>query len=400
MLAGRDVWWNRIELLCKLSSSISSTDFTTVGAIAGGKLLTSDCPAYNVKQDGISIDLVGEQDPIHTAGQMVVTITIAALSYSYSATVAGAPGSQSGMVAINNYKKYCQGGVFLEYWDSIEIWANGTLITTLGSGSLMSSFNTPVGVPLLGVCATVSGAVSPNPSLVVGVPPAYNFVQDNHVSASAVITGGWRVREFDLGIWTAWPVNLRYVPLPAGGGCDASASVATVSASNTYNVNITCHAYQQLATTDNGLYTCYCNPADHSIGTPSITHVWQTTAESDRNNGSVTLVPNLAKGVNRIAADYAAFIARGGFPQALGASSYTCYDGTHEPPDPTVSTVEFYPRLGADKRRVTNAYHSIEYPFTVDSYAPYSTNGYAQKGRSTYQQVIQPGSCPVDGGGA
>lgn len=336
---------------------------------------------------------------MHPSGYSAVQIQLPDLSFNQTYSSSTFLSSQSGMVAFNGFALYQTGGAWLVKWTSIEIWANGTLQTTLSGGSLTSSRLCPTGVPFFGDGVTMGGNSSPNPLALIGVPGSSTTVGSTTTSGGCTVTGGYRFRETPTGAWQTLPVNLSPVSIPSVS-CDASASTGVVSVSNTNNASIQSNFYQGDTTTYDGRYTCYCDSSDHSIGTPSITDVYQRVVESDYCGGTVTLLPNLTKGLGRIRTDdFAELVYRGGFPLVQGAAGANCVDVTlPEPPDPTVNTVTFHPQLSQKWDKVTGSIHTIEQPFGFATFAPYTLAGYAFKGRSTGTVPIQVGSCPVIGG--
>ena len=378
-----------------MGASVSSTNFASVGGIMSGSLVGQYCPDPTTVTTGISIGMSAEKDPMHSSGLSSVLIQLPDLGFDHTYSSSSFLSSQSGMVAFNGFALYQTGSAWLVKWTSIEIWANGTLQTTLGASSLTSSRLCPTGVPFIGAGVSVAGAAVPNPAMTAGVPTGSTTVGTANTSGGCTVTGGFRFRETPTGAWQTLPVNLSPVSIPSVS-CDASASGSTVSVGNTNNASVQSNYYQGTTTTYDGRYTCYCNPSDHSIGTPSITDVYQTVAESDHQNGSVTLLPNLTKGLGRIRADdFAELVYRGGFPLVQGAAGASCQDVTMDPPSPTVNTVTFHPQLAQKWAKVTGTAHVIEQPLGFATYAPYVVGGYAFKGRQTNIVTIQPGACPI-----
>lgn len=193
--------------------------------------------------------------------------------------------------------------------------------------------------------------------------------------------GGWRGK-ID-GEWVALPITLLSLRLPPVlSGCSAPLNTATITGTNTWDATITVHAEYDGNTYPRETWECCECPDGTEATLCSTVYIDPFDTLERREQGTLVLLPDLEKSVNRMCAqDYGAVVYRGGTPQVRGTAVQVCckrfFTDCDEPP-------EACPSLGTSRTQITHVRrseswnfveqgeHGIEAPFAETTYAPYS----------------------------
>lgn len=314
-------------------------------------------------------------------------------------TVSGSGYQATSIVArFINLKIYSKltGALYRVMWDSIEIYVNGSLSTTLGSGDETSAglvyYLNYIGVPFQ-IQGSATGGVDTSwtydpcdPSDVASGNWNYNV--------PAVIEGGWRFEDTGESTWSALPVYVD-VRSVAGSGCPFGlTATGIVSAADTYSgtVNVTAKGSQVLeylgrtfgegytrvecqdgfgntTATADLLMVEPCADLCDSSATDPYRDYYRTTLTNEPASGSIMLLPNLEKDIYKLGgAGFKSLIYRNDFPEVLGSASRTCtIDAVSTSAS---STPQIYPSSAAFLGAVGSADHAMEDFLALDTVAP------------------------------
>lgn len=278
----------------------------------------------------------------------------------------------------------------------LRFYTSAGLYYTHGAAiELDSSFWAPSGIPLMGVAPTLSASASVNPAITQGALAGVCEVRNTYATAAMDATGGYRFKLAGEGSWSSLPVSLSILAPPALA-CDISATRDDPAATTTWEA--TASAYQ--ASSDVSTYrgTQECDQCTNGTATvPAVYDVWDRVVEWTSRSAQVTLIPALAKSVERWGdgSDYRALIERGGLPWAKSSSAAYCTDWWADTTDTDTDESELHPEYTAMLLPVDNAASTIEDPFGEVSYAPYQLSTLYFRARDFCISLVTPGTCPA-----
>lgn len=223
------------------------------------------------------------------------------------------------------------------------------------------------------------------------------------ISVSVTQTGGWRGK-ID-GDWITLPISVRTLRPPVVGSvCALGLNASPISGENTYDFSITSLSEYEATSEDLGVWECCeCTTGDAlDCFDMSVT---RTAARERQERGTLYLLPDLDKSVNRmVEKDYGAFVFRGGMPKAQEVATQMCcrlyYDDCDAPgegcPNFSSSLRTTHTRRDEQWAWVQDADHEIELPFAETTYAPYTQQSVANRLTELEQTIHGPGICPND----
>jgi hypothetical protein len=315
-------------------------------------------------------------------------------------TVSGSGYQATSIVArFINLKIYSKltGALYRVMWDSIEIYVNGSLSTTLGSGDETSYGVGPCYLNYIGVPFQIQGSATGG----VDTSWAYDPCDPSDVASGnwnynvpAVIEGGWRFEDDGGTSWQALPVYVD-VRTVAGTGCPFGlTATGIVSAADTYSgtVNVTAKGSQVLEYIGRTMGVGYtrvecedgfgnviatadllmvepCLDLCDSSATDPYRDYYRTTLTNEPAGGSIMLLPNLEKDIFKLGnSDYKSLIYRNDFPEVRGSASRTCtIDAVTTSAS---STPQIYPGSAAFLGGVGLGTHPMEDFLALDTVAP------------------------------
>jgi hypothetical protein len=298
-----------------------------------------------------------------------------------------------------NLKIYSKltGALYRVMWDSIEIYVNGSLSTTLGSGDETSAGVGPCYLNYIGVPFQIQGSATGG----VDTSWAYDPCDPSDVASGnwnynvpAVIEGGWRFEDDGGTTWNALPVYVD-VRTVAGTGCPFGlTATGIVSAADTYSgsVNVVAKGSQVLEyigrtmgvgytrvecedgfgnviATSDLLMVEPCLDLCDSSATDPYRDYYRTTLTNEPQSGSILLLPNLEKAIRRLGgADTKFLVYRNDMPEVLGQATRGCtIDAVTTSAS---STPQLYPGSAAFLGSFTQGAHPGEDFLALDTYAP------------------------------
>ena len=294
-------------------------------------------------------------------------------------------------VRATGFKIYCKltGSLLRVKWDTLMVFVNGTLSTTLSgvdytSNGTGANYVNDVGIPLYasGTCGASK----------VFTPPTYdpcnpgNLAYMTEATATSTINAGWRFQDQDNN-WTALPCAIWTASIPTSGSCPYNLSFSNeVTVDDTDSIEIHCRSYGKTQVTYDGRRTLTQHVIGECVGEEGGTVVYdeyvtgwcldpctseyddgyidayytETWAES--HGGTARAIPNLERAIVRLNTDYKALWRRFDFPEVRGSATRSCTNGAV-----TVNTggeTVVYTDLGADFLEVvTNATSNVEQAF-------------------------------------
>lgn len=382
---GRIVFWSDLEFKVQ-SEETATTDVGSPGTATyshQGALLTEWAADAILLTDGILLEVTTTSSP---AGY-IARYTGPGAPFGYTVSGGTYETSLSMSVVFKDLKIYCN---LYAKWrvvsDSIELYVNGVLETTFPGIDYSTDALGPAWLYLFGVPAKLSGSCNAGRDI-VSLPSSYSYSQ----SITSVVTGGWRFKEDGDATWYDLPVTIPSFDSPTVSGCPHSVSLAGIlDVVDTWNSSITFYsmsagsrAFAETVTYD-GLpctttVTCYDNAEPPNVvwtaectGStiavpPSVDYDLVTTTEEFKG-GTLTLVPDLEKSIERFNSDYGALWYRTEFPQTTKSTSKSCTDAGVTDSDTIVT--EVHPSQSEILSNVQNSAHAIEDTFGYNSYAP------------------------------
>lgn len=301
-------------------------------------------------------------------------------------------------------KLYCKltGSLWQLSWTQVDIYVNGAFdITLTGSAIDTASAGTgPNYVPLIGIPLYLTGGVSAGRANV----PTYSYDAcdpegDLPIEWETQTTGGpyggWRFQELG-GDWISLPVTPYSGDAPSAGDCPFGLDLTgIIDVSETWDAAIACTARSRFHhvfvgrtyTTVDVTQICLCSTEEGttetrtSLGTfnsycddpclgfsQGYVDEFYTESESEGGSGSILLVPDLTRSIEKLTDDYRALWYRGTFPSATASLSHSCTDDGITTTE--AETPEVYPAVSEFLACVGNADHAIEDPFAETIYAP------------------------------
>jgi hypothetical protein len=308
--------------------------------------------------------------------------------------IVGAPAFRNDVeirVRATGFKIYCKltGSLLRVMWDSLMVFVNGALSTTLSgvdytSNGTGANYVNDVGIPLY-----ASGSCSASK---VFTPPAYDPCNPGasaymtEATATSTINAGWRFQDQDNN-WTALPCAIWTASIPTSGSCPYNLSFDNeVTVDDTDSIEIHCRSYAKTQKTYDGRRTLTQHVVGECVGEDGGTIVYdeyvtgycldpctdeyddgyidayylESWAES--HGGTARAIPNLERAIYRINGDYKALWRRFDFPEVRGSATRSCTNGAV-----TVNTggeTVVYTDLGTDFLEVvTNATSNVEQAF-------------------------------------
>ncbi len=397
--------WDRWEMALSMGASATQDPMNAYGIRDEGFAYTQYTPDALTTSVGIYLSVSatkGGAGPFATT-ESVYTFQIPALSLVQSYTNASFVGSMSCHVEVDNLRIYQSGGVWIVKWDALRWYTETDLRYTLGPQLFTSIILTPAAIPLFGIPVTISAVSAAD--VTPGIP--WSIINAN-MSASAAVTGGWRVKLVGDAGYTAFPVSVSVLAIPdAPSGCGASPGILAPSAGDTYSGS--CSADFSNTYSDTVLPDLICDECSNGPASPPAKyHITQHDGDYKIRRGSVTLLPGLPMSVKKLNSpglmDYAALIYRGGFPQVLADATNLCCHSTDESDlDPcstqSETTFETHASLAGLLSVVENATSTAEAPFANTTYAPYGCFSTEQKVHKQTAVNYQAGACPPVGEG-
>lgn len=248
----------------------------------------------------------------------------------------------------------------------------------------------PLAIPLIGVPAILE-------CLATSWPLSGEEAPAGEIGFDASSTGGWRYRQGST--WIAPPVNLQIDAPPCG--CPVCAPLPRTGAPTTWDGFVEAR-YRGLGDSVapdcwTGVQCVQC-PCCFEQGSGNFPVTWSSLRSiGESSSGRLMLVPDLPRRVRRGNADYAALIARGGFPRAVTWQWSECYDtprfGLCDTPNPPRVDERFLSTYAAQSEfldAVTADRSVIEDPFAAPIRAPYDVGGRKWDNYSFFNLQIGP----------
>jgi len=398
MEAGLVLDWSRLEVgvTGSFTKSLSGAHGSTT--LNGGAVSRTYFADNLADWDpGIVATVSWEHDVTLGTDTVTYEMSVPALGISDSTTASGTSGSS--LIRFVDFKVYVKSDqTWLATWSDIEWYVDGGLQSSFGSGSLVSPYLTPAGVPLFGLPAEVSALAYMDPSPVAGAVIDADITSD--VQAQAV--GGWR---FYNG--TAYVSPSVNVLLPSvgshGGSCACDPTAPSLSGDDSFS--LTANAREQLVSVKGSVtrYVCEtCPPGGVSLGDAE-TDVHESTTVYEKNSSHIVGIPDLPKSIERLGgADSYALWFRLGLPATYAQWSSACeteVGGGGAGSSSASGLVARHPRRSSVLSAVGEAVHALETTFSDATYAPAGWN--AEKWSATESflvTVVEPG-CDMPGPG-
>ncbi len=402
MDGGLIVKWDILELSCTMAASHTRSDIAYRTACSG-QLLSEQATTPLHTATGIKLTMVSTRidSQVDALGTGFCRLEIPALGIDQQVSyTGGAPASIVGRVEIDNIVLRCVHvlGEPWYFWDASDLrfYAQGALVYTHGATiSLTSGYYTAAGIPLIGIPPTLRADALVSPVSADGGVAASCAESSLSIEAISTVTDGWRFKEAGSGSWSALPVNVNPKAIPSLA-CTVTSTAVAPTAGNTYAGSCQAKAWLTDNTVAGSEITSGCQLCSNGMGSGWGFTPYTRTLEKGAHAAQVTLLPALTKSVKRWGdgSDYGALIKRWGFPKAESHSSNECRDYDDEDPTSSNSYATVfgsYPMASAD---VQNAAHTIENPFGIASFAPYSYGGYIERARNTCVVTTSFGTCP------
>jgi hypothetical protein len=392
MHAGKLVHWEKLQLRVALSASESVSG--GFGATAGANLQSYVAPNVVDLATGIVLGCSTQTADAPGGARHQYTVQIPALLISDTVTDSGWDGSLETTLEFGEFRLYgLNGGGWRVAWDSLDWYVEGVLETAYGDGELIAAYFAPAGIPLMGVPPRLEAGADLTPDPAVGTVVDANF----DYTSSAVGSGGWRF--YDNGDWRTLPVTpgplLELPETPAPCTCD-DAEVGGATAATTWDGEASAYArYRSVKGTDTEYICTECTNGPAAV--PFVFDVHDSTTSVERRAGSITLIPDLTKALERFQPDYRAMWYRGGFPATTTNAYAECWEEpTPSDPPRTDVSEEVHPAYSELLSVVGDAAHVIEDPLAEVTYAPRAVSGYRWAAVKTFSTMTSPGACPPD----
>ena len=399
MQAGLIAAYDAVEIFASASADYSLSDSGNSVFFTAG-LTTYWCPNPADKDPFADIAWSGTvaSGTGVVSGELSVSIPPLGIG-PLTVTAAALVPADSVSVLLEDFRLYQRSAAWYATWSSLTVTL-GIAVHTFGAGSIVGPRLAPTGIPFLGIPPNLGANIAPGASLALGPIPGSRTPSAHTYSGNASCSGGYHVKELGAGAFTAFPVDLT-VLLGGTTGCPCEPTLLpALGARDTASGSATSAFRQTITCVYRGRFACTVCPDGRTALIPALWDVWDTTAEQDTCNSSLTLVPNLPKSVQRFGPDYAALIFRGGLPQTTAAYTDVCFDYVADINSGNVQVqTNPHPRESAFLGTVTNAPHIIEAPFSVPTIAPYGWSAEKVFAKATAASVVQPGACPASGEG-
>lgn len=399
MVAGRYISWYRWEMRVAGTWAITRSGAGVAGHHVGGSATvgTGSAPNQISEIDGIRIEIWSGSDIGAYATLAIPALFATPKSHTISASAVASANSH---VEVDDPKVYCliDSITGLPFWrvkfSELRWYVDGTLRYTHAASTIDGSWFSPTGMPLFGIPAILgaSAYTNPNPSTTTPVRVTVttgNFATNCDVTAD----GGWRFKEDSGGAYQTPLVTPATLASPPALTCACSSTLATASATNTYNG--ACTAKAQLDQTTVGpteLLCCECTNgaalvcADYDI--------WTTTVVWDRRSSTVMLLPDLAKRIKRWNSDYNSVILRWGMPWTKKSATTQCQED--DDPATSAQTVdEVLPSQSQILFVPGSSVHAGEDTMGYSTFAPISKNGSYFTSIGIGATLVTPGACPL-----
>ena len=308
-------------------------------------------------------------------------------------------------VRATGVKIYCKltGSLFRTVWNSLMVFVNGTLQTTLTGVDVTSNGVGPNYIDYIGTPLYATGSCSASKIYTPSTydpcdPAAMEYVVE--AEANQTITAGWRFQD-ESNNWTVLPCAVWTASIPTSGSCPYNLSFGSeVQVADTNSIIISTRSYQKTERTYDGRRNQYynvtveccdidgnctveydstdilkcidpCNPTGPLID--GYVDAYYTENWTESHGGAARAIPNLERAIVRFNSDYKALWRRFDFPEVRGSATRTCTNGAVSVNTGGATTV--YNDLGPDFLEVvTNATSNVEqaFPNTIYTQANWS----------------------------
>lgn len=274
-------------------------------------------------------------------------------------------------------------------WDSVEIYVNGSLATTLSGGEYNTDALGPSWLPIYGIAPKLLGGCTASRTGLGTLPTTYSCTQTMRATA----TGGWRFKEDGDATWYDLPITRPSISEPTVTGCPFTVSTSGIlGGSTTWGATInslsTTGEARALFRTDTyegitckTIEICYDEDGVEIERTectstlsadPDAINWYETQTTVESKSGYQYLIPDNARTIERFDGDFGLFVGRYGFPETTARGFKTCSDGGVTNSGASVSTIHSsYPEAIAVMGTAANA---IEDPLGENAYAPCSAS--------------------------
>ncbi len=409
---GRIIEWLAIEYNCTSGASISGTGSGDLSGSHSAEAYTQFAP--NAINTAVGIDLTAGS-VLHADGSGTWQVTYNGPGAPFGGyTVSGSTflTSVSITAQVKNVKLYCKltGSLFRLTWSAVDIYVNGVFNITL-PGSSIDAVSAGVGqnyIPIIGVPLYFTGSCiatkeNVTPWTYDPCNPGAGLSIEWSATASGSASGGWRFQQLD-GNWVGLPAKAYIANPGSGSGCPFGLNPSDiVSATNTWGASIATESYSyslfEYVGRDTGTVDVYASCMDdggtvfvgnypgrcYNLCTGALgdlyRDVYKQTSRSRGKGGTVQLVPNLTRAIDRLGDSYRALWYRFTFPQCLASTTRVCVDGVIT--STTSNNVEVYPKVSEFLGCVGKDTHAIEDPFAKEIYCP-TTAGKSQSEYISY----------------
>jgi hypothetical protein len=274
---------------------------------------------------------------VNAYGPSYLNLPFGGLSYSGSGT------SCSCDLYFNNWKLYAtHDAKWHVFWDSLDVYVNGSLANTFAGNEVVSDALGPSWVPIFAGMVQISGTGPGD-------------------GGSAIVSGGWQYK-----VGSSW-----YAPPIAGMPPEADAPTSGPG-------------YYLTRPPTPGIFTAPFGLTSGGVVIGSSTYGNQLSISvasgnpSYNKSGTIVLIPNLGKSINRLNPDYGATFWRYAVPQVQGLST-RLFSEVKVPPSTgwnasSSASANVVSRAGAGSYEVSYAPSPIESQFSLPSYCIGSIN--------------------------
>lgn len=319
------------------------------------------------------------------------------------------------------------GALFRIVWSAVDIYINSAFNATL-PGSSVDSESAGCGpnyIPIIGMPLAISGGVTASragvPAFVWDACDPGTFPDRNwSASNSGTITGGWRFKDVGSSEWiTDLPVSIwSGSEVPESGGscpfglalgealqgadiwdcsipCESSASFAfsyegRESGAGKGWVDVTCTGLDETVAVTRYEQDLQCIDPCDSVQKVTYRDIYKTATTSASSGGSITALPNLEKGIHRLADDYRAIWQRFDLPEVKARALRHCsIDGV------AITTAEddvvYQATAGDFLGVITDDTHPMEDKLELPTYSPFSRT--ASKSEDVVHSTFGPSTC-------
>lgn len=388
MDAGK-VWYSEIwDLNLDCTFNVTNPNNTSDGK---GIASTSYTTSTSIVTPGIILQNITSQ-----ALNSYYSLEIPDLSVSLSQMIVGFLGTMSSKIRFYDLAIYAikGSGVFRVTWSGWD-WFTTSISVPQSSGSASSIDGlqlTPAGLPIFGIPGKLEAYA------VLGIayadfPPSPQSTDTNHTwYMESIINGGWDYKR--NGVWVA-PDTVLEISEELSPGCSACQAIfGDISTTNTNNGNVSAIDKDIINRVFVDTVNCAC--PDGYLGDPSIYDIYFATRSVIRYNGTLTLIPNLSKTVNRMNSDYLHLITKGSSPETLFRERTDCFGDN--PDGGGLDTTKHESTDTFDHATVTYIPDTLEDIFGYTTICPYELYAFNSEVSKTFAVLVHLGVCnPISG---